>query len=112
MDTGSTISAEPIKRFRRVFPNCKMFSPDVQLRTVAKEIFKPSAYVKVDVSCDHKTENVKFYLVKENNFRLLYDRDYISEFNIFPHKLEVAYVIEFAYFTDILEVKWVFLFVY
>lgn len=39
IDTGSAISSEPIKLFRRIFPNRKIYLQDVRLRTVKDEIF-------------------------------------------------------------------------
>lgn len=41
LNTGSAISAIPIKRYRRIFPNHKMFLSDVWLRTATGENFKP-----------------------------------------------------------------------
>lgn len=41
-DSESVISAVPIKYYRRVFLNHKMFPSDVQLKTTSGDIFKLS----------------------------------------------------------------------
>lgn len=69
-----------------------MFIEEFQLQL--REIFKPSGYVNVGVSCDNKSKNIKLYLIKKDTFPLLFVRDWISEFNIFPEKLKLVYVNE------------------
>lgn len=86
--TGSAISAKPTKRFHRIFPNQKIYPPDVQSWTETVEIFNASGYVKVNVFAKDKAKNVKLYLIKEYTFPLLFGRDWISKFNIFSQKLK------------------------
>lgn len=71
LDSGSPISALPIKFFRRIFQPHKMFSPNVQLRTATGKIFKLDDYLKADVSYDEKTKIGKLHLIKEGIFALL-----------------------------------------
>lgn len=61
VDTGSGSSAVPIKVFRKDFQNYKIFPQDVQLKTGTDEIFKPLAYVKVNVSYVNKPKNVRLF---------------------------------------------------
>lgn len=44
---------------------------------------------------NNKTKNFKIYFVKEENFPLLFDRIWISEINMLPHKLKSVYVNQF-----------------
>lgn len=101
-DTGSAISAVLIKRFCRDFVNHKIFPTNFQLRTTG-ENFKPSRYVNEDVSCDDETKYVRLYMIKENNFQLVFDRDCIPNLNIIPYKLKSVYVKEVANSSNSLE---------
>lgn len=51
-----------------------------------------SIYNLLNKTYEHKTENVKLYLIKEDNFTLLFVRKWVSEFDISPHNLRPVYV--------------------
>lgn len=50
LNTGSVISESPLKRFRRILPDYKIFTPDVQLKAATDGIFKPGNYVEINVT--------------------------------------------------------------
>lgn len=50
----------------------------------------------MNVSYEDKTTNVKFYFLNEDNFPLLFGKDGISEFDIFPRNLKAIYPNEIA----------------
>ena len=75
LDFGSAVSTALILHFRCLFPRYKMFPADVQLRAATCKIFRPKGFVKVHVTYENKTKNVKLYLIKGDDFPALLGRD-------------------------------------
>lgn len=56
LDTGSGVSAAPLKRFWKKNSGEKKFHPFVKLKTVTEEIFKVFCYVDVSVTYENEQE--------------------------------------------------------
>lgn len=57
------------------FSDYKIFTPVVQSKTETDEILKFFGYVEVHVTNENKTNNLKLYLINNDNFSLSFGRD-------------------------------------
>ncbi|VDI40352.1 Hypothetical predicted protein [Mytilus galloprovincialis] len=74
VDTGSALSIIPKKAFDQMFPNRKLDSTDVILRTFSGEKFKPLGVTAVNVNYNDQSEVLSLYVVQKGGGILIWKR--------------------------------------
>ncbi|CAC5425908.1 unnamed protein product [Mytilus coruscus] len=78
VDTGSALSIIPKKEFDQMFPNRKLDSTDVILRTFSGEKFKPLGVTAVNVNYNDQSEILSLYVVQKGG-GILFGRDWFRK---------------------------------
>ncbi|CAC5364000.1 unnamed protein product [Mytilus coruscus] len=81
VDTGSALSIIPKKEFDQMFPNRKLDSTDVILRTFSGEKFKPLGVTAVNVNYNDQIEILSLYVVQKGG-GILFGRDWLRKIRL------------------------------
>ncbi|VDI74334.1 Hypothetical predicted protein [Mytilus galloprovincialis] len=81
VDTGSALSIIPKKEFDQMFPNRKLDSTDVILRTFSGEKFKPLGVTAVNVNYNDQSEVLSLYVVQKGG-GILFGRDWLRKIRL------------------------------
>ncbi|CAC5379592.1 unnamed protein product [Mytilus coruscus] len=76
VDTGSALSIIPKKEFDQMFPNRKLDSTDVILKTFSGEKFKPLGVTAVNVNYNDQSEVLSLYVVQKEEKSYLEETGY------------------------------------
>ncbi|CAC5392337.1 unnamed protein product [Mytilus coruscus] len=81
VDTGSALSIIPKKEFDQMFPNRKLDSTDVILRTFSGEKFVPLVVTTVNVNYNDQSEILSLYVVQKGG-GILFGRDWLRKIRL------------------------------